>query len=411
MVGFEEEWWKYLLVPFIDGIVGYLTNVLALEMTFAPLEFMGCELLRLEGQPWGFFGWQGIIPAKARKIASISFDLVTTRLLNISEIFDKVNPVAFAEAMDDAILLMMDQVINEVAIDTMPQTWSSIPDAVKDDIVVIADNESGKFLSGFIKDMQANIYDIVDIKEMAVNACVQNKHLIVKIFQECGDKEFTFIRNSGFYFGFLFGVVHMVVYGYYPADWIMPIFGMIVGTATNYVALKVIFSPIEPKHFCGMTFQGIFLKRQTEVAETFARVVCVEILHIKAIWNAIFNGSKSKNFTAMLRAHTLVFTDKLVAEVEPLAVAAMGSKQFLQMKEDIALKVTQKLPDVIDSSYQYTQDAMDMENTIRQKMTELPPADFERVLHPAFEEDEIQLILLGGFLGALAGALQLLIFI
>ena len=78
---------------------------------------------------------------------------------------------------------------------------------------------------------------------------------------------------------------------------------------------------------------------------------------------------------------------------------------------DIALKVTQKLPDVIDSSYEYTQDAMDMENTIRQKMTELPPADFERVLHPAFEEDEIQLILLGSFLGALAGALQLLIFI
>ena len=54
---------------------------------------------------------------------------------------------------------------------------------------------------------------------------------------------------------------------------------------------------------------------------------------------------------------------------------------------------------------------MDMETTIREKMTELPPEDFEGVLHPAFEEDEIQLILLGGFLGALAGALQLLIFI
>eukprot|EP00537_Pseudo-nitzschia_pungens_P012690 CAMPEP_0172394238 /NCGR_PEP_ID=MMETSP1061-20121228/14173_1 /TAXON_ID=37318 /ORGANISM="Pseudo-nitzschia pungens, Strain cf. pungens" /LENGTH=108 /DNA_ID=CAMNT_0013125549 /DNA_START=72 /DNA_END=398 /DNA_ORIENTATION=+ len=53
---------------------------------------------------------------------------------------------------------------------------------------------------------------------------------------------------------------------------------------------------------------------------------------------------------------------------------------------------------------------MDMETAIREKMTELPPQDFEGVLHPAFEEDEIQLILLGGFLGALAGALQLLCF-
>jgi uncharacterized membrane protein YheB (UPF0754 family) len=53
---------------------------------------------------------------------------------------------------------------------------------------------------------------------------------------------------------------------------------------------------------------------------------------------------------------------------------------------------------------------MNMENIIKEKMAELPPQDFEGVLHPAFEEDEIQLILLGGALGAIAGALQLYIF-
>ena len=51
-----------------------------------------------------------------------------------------------------------------------------------------------------------------------------------------------------------------------------------------------------------------------------------------------------------------------------------------------------------------------MENIIRVKMAELPPEQFEGVLHPAFEEDEIQLIILGGLLGAIVGALQLLIF-
>ena len=399
------------MVPWIDGFVGYITNVLALQMTFAPLEFVGIQLFRLPGQPWGLFGWQGIIPTKAKKMASISFDLITNQLLDIQEIFNQVDPIEFAKVMDDAILLLMDKVINEVAMETMPQTWGNIPQAVKDDIIVTADNESSAFMTEFMKDMQAHIDDIVDIKEMSVNACVQNKHLIVKIFKECGDKEFDFIRNSGFYFGGMFGLVHMVVYMFYPANWVMPIFGLLVGTATNYVALKVIFSPLNPKRFCGITFQGIFLKRQKEVSEIFARVICVEILHIKAIWNAIFQGSRSKNFTAMLRAHTLVFIDKLVAEIEPLAVAALGSEKFLQMKEDIARKVTEKLPDVIDNSYEYTQNAMNMEQIIKEKMAELSPEDFEGVLHPAFQEDEIQLVLLGGVLGAIAGALQLLIFL
>lgn len=409
-MAFEFAWWQYLLVPFIDGFVGYITNVLALYMTMAPLEYVGIPIYRFKNQPFGIFGWQGIIPTKARKMATISFELITTQLLDMQEIFKQIDPVEFAKAMDDAVLLMMDKVINEVAMETMPDTWANIPQAVKDDVIVTADNESGKFLAQVMKDMQDHVDDVVDIKEMCVNACVQNKHLIVKIFEECGEQEFDFIRQSGFYFGTLFGVVHMIVYLFYPANWVMVVFGLFVGTATNWLALKVIFSPIEPTRFCGITFHGIFLRRQQDVSETFARVVCVEILHIKAIWTAIFTGSRSKNFTAMLRAHTLVFTDKLVAEIEPLAVAAMGAKEFLQMKEDIAWKVTEKIPDLIDSSYEYTQKALDMENTIRTKMAALPYDKFERVLHPAFEEDEIQLILLGGVLGAIGGALQLFIF-
>jgi uncharacterized membrane protein YheB (UPF0754 family) len=340
-------------------------------------------------------------------MAGICFDLMTRKLFSIHEIFGRLDPKRFAEVMDDAVLLMMDEVINEVANEYMPDVWKSIPKAVRDDIIVTADGESGKFLTAFMKDMQEHVEDVVDIKEMSVTACVENKHLIVKIFKECGDKEFVFIRRSGFYFGFLFGLIQMTVWFFYPADWIMPVAGFLVGWVTNWMALKVIFQPIEPKNICGYTLHGIFLKRQKEVSAIFARVVCTEILHIKAIWTAIFTGRLSKNFFAMLRAHTLVFTDKLVAEIEPLAIAAMGSEQFLRMKEDIAQKVIEKIPSVIDNSYEYTQEALNMEGTIREKMSELPSSEFEGVLHPAFEEDEIQLIALGGVLGAIVGVIQL----
>jgi len=309
--------------------------------------------------------------------------------------------------MDSRVLLMMDEVINEVANEFMPQTWSNIPKEVRDYIIVTADGESSKFLVDFMKDMQAHIEDVVDIKEMSVKACVENKHLIVKVFQECGEKEFVFIKQSGFYFGFLFGLVQMTVWFFFPADWILPLAGFLVGWVTNWVALKVIFEPIEPKNICGYTLHGMFLKRQAAVSEVFARVICIEILHIKAIWGAVLKGRQSKNFFAMLRAHTLAFTDKLLVEIEPLAVAAMGVEKFLEMKESIARKVVEKMPDIIDASYEYTQRTLAIEDTIREKMKELPSAEFEGVLHPAFEEDEIQLILLGGVLGALVGVIQL----
>ena len=42
-------------------------------------------------------------------------------------------------------------------------------------------------------------------------------------------------------------------------------------------------------------------------------------------------------------------------------------------------------------------------------MTKLSPAEFERVLHPVFEEDEWILILVGTALGGIAGAGQALV--
>jgi uncharacterized membrane protein YheB (UPF0754 family) len=376
-------------------------------MTFYPIEFWGIPLFRLKDEPWGLFGWQGIIPSKAEKMASISFELFTKKLFSINEIFHRLDPVRFSEVMGDSILLMMDSIINEVATEYMPTVWQSIPKEVKDDIVVTADLEGNAFMAEFMKDMQDHVEDVVDIKHMTVSACVANKRLIVKIFQECGDKEFVFIRRSGFYFGFLFGLVQMTVWFFYSADWVMPVAGFIVGWFTNYIALKVIFRPLEPRQFLCWEIQGIFLKRQQEVSAVFSRVVMTEIMHVQAIWEAVFTGPLSTNFFAMLRAHTLVFTEKLVAEIKPFAVASLGAETFARMKEDIAQKVMDKLPGIIDRSYEYSAEALDMERTVCEKMQELSPTEFEGVLHPAFEEDEIQLIILGGILGAIVGVIQI----
>jgi uncharacterized membrane protein YheB (UPF0754 family) len=53
---------------------------------------------------------------------------------------------------------------------------------------------------------------------------------------------------------------------------------------------------------------------------------------------------------------------------------------------------------------------IDPERDMRDKLAELPPDEFEGVLHPVFQEDEFTLILLGGILGLLAGGLQVVVF-
>jgi uncharacterized membrane protein YheB (UPF0754 family) len=48
------ETYAYILIPLISAVIGYVTNVIAIKMTFYPLDYKGIR---------PFFGWQGIIPS------------------------------------------------------------------------------------------------------------------------------------------------------------------------------------------------------------------------------------------------------------------------------------------------------------------------------------------------------------
>lgn len=64
------------------------------------------------------------------------------------------------------------------------------------------------------------------------------------------------------------------------------------------------------------------------------------------------------------------------------------------------------LPDILPRTFEYMDSAMQLEATIRAKLQAMPPAEFIGILRPAFQADELKLILVGGLLGAAAGALQ-----
>lgn len=71
--------------------------------------------------------------------------------------------------------------------------------------------------------------------------------------------------SSGFFFGFLLGLVQMFVWLLYDKPWTLPAGGAIVGYITNWVALKLIFEPVDPVKIGPFVLQGLFLKRQNEV--------------------------------------------------------------------------------------------------------------------------------------------------
>ena len=109
---------KILLIPFTYGFVGWVTNWLALKMTFYPIKFWGYP---------PYLGWQGIIPRKAHKMASKSVDIITGKLMNVQEVFAKIDPARaekeFLPSLEGAIKDTMVEFANSVD----PKLWAMLP--------------------------------------------------------------------------------------------------------------------------------------------------------------------------------------------------------------------------------------------------------------------------------------------
>lgn len=66
---FRRRPWTYVSIPIVAGLVGYITNYIGIKMLFYPINWCGVPLMTWPEQPFGLFGWQGIVPAKRLKMA------------------------------------------------------------------------------------------------------------------------------------------------------------------------------------------------------------------------------------------------------------------------------------------------------------------------------------------------------
>jgi hypothetical protein len=98
---FRRQAALYLTIPAIAGVLNWATNKLAVWMIFNPESFAGIPVISRArpGEPLGFFGWQGIVPAKVRKMGGSIVDMTINELLDVRSVFSRVDPKKVADLM------------------------------------------------------------------------------------------------------------------------------------------------------------------------------------------------------------------------------------------------------------------------------------------------------------------------
>jgi len=392
-----QDNWIVLLIPLISALVGWFTNVVAIKMMFYPVEFLGIP---------PYLGWQGVIPANAVRLAKVSNKLITQKLLSLRELFDEsFNAESFAGKLGAVIDDVTEQVIDEVANKHAKAMWDNAGDFMQNKVRETVRSEVVEVSRAIAMDMADDIDEIMDIEQTVLEAMERHKGLMGEMFYEVGRLEFKFIERSGLYFGFLFGVFQMIVWVLYPAPWILPAAGFFVGYLTNWIAIKLVFSPREPTKIGPITIQGLFHKRQNEVAEAFGRTVATRVLNADNIVTTVMESDGAKRMNEIV-AHRI---GELISKYEahPMAKLVVPEASQPALRAEVLERIQTEWPKPGGFFHTFAGEAVDLQGELERRMKALDRESYEGVLRPAFQQDEWKLIAAGAVLGTIAGVLQL----
>ena len=411
-------------VPLFTGVIGYITNWTGVLMLFKPLRFHGVHVpglkvlfpilpRRVQVLPLirydGGLGWQGIVPSRADKMASIAVDKGLLKLGNMRDFYRELEPDRIAEHLANVAQAEIRDVVEQIMRQENPQLWHDLPPLVREAVHARVRQQLPGVIRAITDEIGENVDQLIDAKLMVIRYFVAHPELLNELFLIMGRKELRFMQNFGFYFGYPMGFVLVGVLQLLPYWWVLPVGGVIIGWVVNYIGLEMIFEPARPTWWVPWR-QGLLLKRKEEVTELYSQMIADKVITLQNIGDELLTGPRSDRTKQMLYDQLHPAVDRAIGPARAAVKVAIGSREYDQIRSSVATEASTFAPIAFSDAAFNKRQAGKIRSFIASQMHAMSPEDFVEMLRSAIKQDEWLLFVHGGALGFFAGWLHLLIF-
>lgn len=187
---------------------------------------------------------------------------------------------------------------------------------------------------------------------------------------------------------------------------LIPIISAFIGWFTNWIAIKMLFHPRQPKKVLGIVFHGIFPKRQQQFAEKLGRLVSEELLSFEEIAKKLADPANVEKLLPFIDAHIDQFLKVKLKESMPVVGMFIGEKTVSQLKSVFIEELTQLFPGLMEQYMTNLQDQLDLEKIVIEKVRGFSSEKLETILQQIMAKEFRFVELIGAVLGFLIGLLQ-----
>jgi uncharacterized membrane protein YheB (UPF0754 family) len=419
----HNPWVHFWTIPVFTGVVGWLINWTGVIMLFNPVRLHGvsvpglAELTRLmphkvqevPGLLYGKLGWQGIVPARAAKMGSIAVDKAIAKIGTPKEFYEQLDPPAIAEHIVTIMGPKVPEIVDGAMQRQHPQLWANLPPRIKEAVYTRVTLQLPAIVQDVTREIGDHIDQLLDPKIMVIEHFRKNPELVNKIFHDVGSRELKLMVNFGLVFGFVLGIPVAVIDHAFGIWWLLPIMGVIVGWTTNLLGMALIFDPVEEKQVLGIKLHGLFLRRQPQVADIYARIIADDVITLENIGDFLLYGPRGDRTQQMLEAAMGPAIDRAAGPARAALRAAVGSREFDAIREQVAQdSAAYTITPFRDPEFS-AQQSEKIRVMFAHRTRELPPRDFVEMLRAAIKEDEWMLYAHGAIMGFGGGVAHVLL--
>ncbi|MEU4842179.1 hypothetical protein [Nocardia testacea] len=421
--------------PIFSAAAGWLTNWTGVLMLFWPLLFRGIRIPGLDvlypylprrvqvlptfSEDGSRLGFQGFIPARAEKMASICVDKALLRIGSPRDFIHELDLDGIADYVAALARKQVKSIVDEVMNRENPDLWNAVPRAMRQLIYQRVERELPELTGRAFDSLGDNVDQLIDVKGFVIRYLQENPQILKDLTTTIAAPELKFMVRIGLLgapFGLLLALylhIHsdIPVWGWVPSWVIVLAASALIGVIVNIIAVRVVFTPGDPQpRYKYIWKQALLAKRQPQAATDLAHILAYQVLTLPNLSNELLNGPNGDKTRLLLEQLISDEIHRQLGRTTSVVRAAFGRRQFDNLKVGAAGAAVGLAPSLVEDADFIREQAENIDEFAARKLQQLTPGEFMEMFYASVEQDAWLLYLHGAALGLLVGATHLLIF-
>lgn len=171
----------------------------------------------------------------------------------------------------------------------------------------------------------------------------------------------------------------------------------------------MLFRPQKKIKILFFTIQGVFPKRQEQVAEKLGKMISEELLSSKDIKDRLNDPKHVEVIRRSIESRIDDYLENTMPVHFPVMTMLLGKKTRYRIKDDLMKEVDILAPIAIARYIDNMENSFDVKEIIRQKVAVLSPIKLEGLIMGVLKKEFFFIEVIGGVIGFIIGVLQLLL--